>query len=254
MKSETTTPCFDLTRFYASSELRNRALALCIEMGLSAHKIYHSIAVSECALVIADEVEKQLNIKVDKDTCEIGALLHDVGLSLFAADDRPEHCYVGSFVARQAGFSEKIARCIEYHDCGGLCQEYCELINIPRSRPEKKDALPETWEEKIVCYADQIVSQAGEWEVDNWGDDDAPAKASYYYLANPVKYKLGLKLPYDHPQIIRMCDFNKEMRRFIPKERFFNELQPAIQRMIKVQLEAGMPHPFPSCEIWPPKK
>lgn len=244
--------CYDLRKYKSFSPIRHRAISLCVEMGLSAHKIYHSLAVADCAVLIAQEVEKQMGVKVDKDVCEIGALLHDIGLSQFV-DDRPGHDYVGACLAMDAGFSEEIAHCIEYHDCGGLTAEYCKLLDIPHTREDKPDAIPETWEEKIVAYADQIVSQAGEWEVDVWNDDEAPAKASYGYLDAPVHYKYGRRLPYDHPQVARLCEFNKEMRRFMPRE-LFETLRPALDRMVEVQLAAGMPHPFPSCSEWPPKE
>lgn len=247
-------PTYDLSEFKSFSPLRHRALSLCVALGLSPHKIYHSLVIADCALLLCDEVEKQLGVKADRDVCDIGALLHDIGLSQIEADNRPEHCYVGSCIARDAGFGEAVARCIEYHDCGGMVEEYCKLIDVPRSRPEKLDAMPETWEEKIVCYADQIISQAGEWEVDVWNDDFAPAKASYGYLASPVREKLGLRLSYDHPQIVSMCEFNKEMRRFMPKELFESKLRRGIDRMTDWQKQAGMPHPFPSCATWPPEK
>lgn len=239
---------FDLEYFSTFSQERIQALALCAEVELCMYKIRHSMVVADAALMIADEVEKQLNVKLDKRVIEIGALLHDVGISQIDKDDMPEHAYIGAEITRSAGYSEHIARCIELHDGGGFVEEFVSTLNIARS-VDKKDLLPETWEEKIVCYADLIISVEAEAGLDVWEDDYAPAKAIFYYVNSAFKSRMGLEATKDHPQFKYVNEFNKKMRRFAPKEKY-DALRPQIQRMFDSILHAGLVLPFQSLKEW----
>lgn len=247
-------PTFQIENYNGFSDARHRGISLMAEMGLPLYKIHHSIVIADAALMIADEVQSQTAVKVNLETCEIGALLHDVGISQIVSDDMPEHTYIGAHIARAAGFSEEIARCIELHDSAGLVKEYCDLLQLPISCEGNDDLIPRTWEEKIVAYADQIISLEGEWKIDVWNDDMGPARAVYQYLAIPLKIRQGMILPFDHPQITRMIEFNKEMRRFAPRERYERELRQGIERMICTTEAAGIKVPFFSYKEWPPQK
>lgn len=165
-----TKPSYDLSYFMNFSPDRLKAVALMAEVGLPLYKIHHSIVIGDVALLIADGVEKLEGVKVDRYVCEMGALLHDVGISQIQKDDMPEHAFIGAQIARDAGYPEEVARCIELHDFAGLTKEYVEGANLP-CVIEKDDKLPVTWEEKIVAYADMIVSLEGEWFMDVWNDD-----------------------------------------------------------------------------------
>ena len=74
----------------------------------------------------------------------MGALLHDVGISQIQKDDMPEHAFIGAQIARDAGYPEEVARCIELHDFAGLTKEYVEGANLP-CVIDKDDKLPVTW-------------------------------------------------------------------------------------------------------------
>ncbi len=248
-KAPMTFPSYDVSYFKNFSNVRLKCIALLAEVGLPLYKIHHSIVIGDVALLIASEVEKQMGVKVDYEVVEAGALLHDLGISQIITDDMPEHAYIGGQIARAAGFSEEVARCIELHDCAGLVKEYVLALNLPRT-VDKDDMIPETWEEKIVAYADMIISLEGEWQADVWNDDECPAKAYYDYLTTPLRVRQGLMLSKDHPQFAYDIEFNKYMRRFAPRDKY-EELRPRIDRMVKSIKEAGYQIPFPSLSKWP---
>lgn len=239
---------YDLEYYKKFSGERINAVALCAEVGLSLYKIHHSLVVADAALLIADEVEKQNNIRVDKQVVEIGALLHDIGISQINKDDMPEHAYIGAEIARDAGYSEEIARCIELHDGGGFGKEFVSVLNIAKS-VDKDDLLPESWEEKIVCYADLLISVEAEAGLDVWTDDYSPAKAIYYYVNMAYNTRLGIEVSENHPQFNYVNEFNKEMREYAPKEKYLM-LKPQINRMLKSIALAGLELPFPSLKEW----
>lgn len=245
---------FDLSYFNTFSEDRCKALSLLVEMGLVMHKIRHCMVVADTALVIANNVEKELNRAIDKRVVEVGALLHDVGLCNLAFeagknDFLPEHYYIGAEIALQAGYSEEVARCIECHDCGGLVTEVIAALGLP-VHGAKENTLPETWEEKIVAYADTVISVEGEAGCDVWNDDDACAKGLFNYLNVVYINRLGICVNKKHPQFQYINAFNKDMRRFLPKEQYEKQLRPQIQKMNQAQMKAGILLPFPSIKEW----
>ena len=161
-----TKPSYDLSYFMNFSPDRLKAVALMAEVGLPLYKIHHSIVIGDVALLIADGVEKLEGVKVDRYVCEMGALLHDVGISQIQKDDMPEHAFIGAQIARDAGYPEEVARCIELHDFAGLTKEYVEGANL-QCVIDKDDKLPVTWEEKGKKYsAKEFVGVLKEYRED----------------------------------------------------------------------------------------
>jgi len=241
---------YDVSYFRKFSETRLRAISLCAEMGLPLYKIHHSIVIGDAAMLIANEVERQMGVRVDYEIVEAGALLHDVGISQIISDDMPEHAYIGGRIAQDAGFGEKVSRCIELHDCAGFVKEYVLALDLPRT-VAKDDLLPETWEEKIVAYADMIISLEGEWQMDVWNDDTCPARAYFDYISTPLRIRRGLTMSKSHPQFEYDIEFNRSMRRFVPRAKYETLLRPRIDRMVKSIRASGMQVPFPSLAQWP---
>ncbi|MFQ5975510.1 MAG: HDIG domain-containing metalloprotein, partial [Candidatus Hydrothermarchaeales archaeon] len=83
------------------------------ERGCSDSVIKHSIAVSKKACEIGDKVL----IEVDKDLLRLGALFHDIGRCRTHAID---HGVAGAEIARELGYSEKVADIIERHIGAGI--------------------------------------------------------------------------------------------------------------------------------------
>ena len=109
----------------------------------------HSEKVKEIALRIA----KNLKVQTDKDFIINASLLHDIGRfncppnknSLF-------HGIKGSKIMNKEGFP-KIAKVCERHLGAGIDKEQAKRLGLPI-----KDYLPKTIEEKIITFADNLIS------------------------------------------------------------------------------------------------
>jgi uncharacterized protein/tRNA (cytidine56-2'-O)-methyltransferase len=89
-------------------------------------------------------------IKADKDLVNAGSLLHDVGRS---RTHGVKHVSEGVAIARSRNLPESLVRIISRHIAAGLTKEEAGAMGLPDG-----DYMPETIEEKIVCHADNLVS------------------------------------------------------------------------------------------------
>lgn len=120
---------------------------LLLKYKLPKNTIAHSKKVRGIALRVALEIMRN-GYAVDLELVERGALLHDIGRS---ATHGLEHGYSGGKILRKEGAGERVARVVERHVLGGISREEAEKMGLPA-----KDFIPETIEEKIVCYADKF--------------------------------------------------------------------------------------------------
>lgn len=127
---------------------RREALNLLVKAGCSKRVINHCKAVSSLATKIAQAYQKR-GYKVDVQLVEISGLLHDIGRS---KTHTVNHALVGGQIARSQGLPNKVALIIERHAGGGIPKEEAKQLGWPF-----RDYLPQTLEEKIVCYADKRV-------------------------------------------------------------------------------------------------
>ncbi|MEM2341640.1 MAG: TIGR00295 family protein [Candidatus Bathyarchaeia archaeon] len=118
------------------------------KVGCSNDVIKHCEAVAKLAVQIAKECVKN-GIKVDIQLVYIGAILHDIGRS---KTHKVHHAIVGAEIARSMGLPEQVISIIERHVGGGITSEEATKLGWP-----KKNYVPETIEEKIVCYADKLI-------------------------------------------------------------------------------------------------
>ena len=125
---------------------------LLLRAGCSSAVVAHSIAVSRLAVSLAEQV----TIPVELNLVLQGGILHDIGRSKTQGVD---HAIRGVNIARTLGFPEQVVNIIERHIGAGITASEAERLGLPR-----KDYLPQTPEEKIVSYADNLVS--GELETD----------------------------------------------------------------------------------------
>ena len=115
----------------------------------------------------------------------------------------------------------------------------------------QKDSIPRTWEEKIVGYADLVVSMIGELRIDLWHDPAGAAKGEYAYLALVYQRRCGLRFPTDHPQMDYVTKFNQEMIKYCPRS-MYDKFLPGIDRMVEVMEREGMSIPLLSVPVeWP---
>lgn len=123
--------------------------------------LVHSRQVCAKALEVVD---KHGEIPIDRQLLFDGAMLHDIGIYLTYAPGI--HCYgpepylmhgsIGAQLMLKEDRSD-IARICERHTGAGLTA--ADIVNQHLPLPVK-DYLPETWEEKIICYADKFYSKS----------------------------------------------------------------------------------------------
>ena len=89
-------------------------------------------------------------IAVDRELVRQGGLFHDIGRSRTHGIG---HAIAGVEIGSQLGFSSQLINIIERHIGAGITAPEAERLGLP-----KKDYLPLTPEEKIVSYADNLIS------------------------------------------------------------------------------------------------
>lgn len=130
---------------------------------LLVYKIYfnHCVNVTELALLLADLNPK---LKIDRDIIIRGGMLHDIGIVTTNAPDIGcfgdlpylAHTYQGREILEKEGFAD-IAEICERHVGVGLSVQ--DIIEWKLPLPQR-DMLPETMEEKLICYADKFYSKS----------------------------------------------------------------------------------------------
>lgn len=123
---------------------REHALDLLRSVNLISSVKKHSIAVSRKAVEIGMKIKRD---KVNMELIEIGALLHDIGRSKTHGFN---HSLIGGQILKNKGYPKELVLICERHILGGLDADDAESVGLP-----KKDFLPQTIEEKIVCLADK---------------------------------------------------------------------------------------------------
>jgi uncharacterized protein len=134
-----------------SKQLPNREQAIKIlqKNGCPTKVITHCQAVASLAIEIA-EIFKAKNYPVDLELIEAGALLHDIGRS---KTHNVNHAIEGMKLAQTEDLPEAIICIIKRHVGAGITTEEAEQLNWP-----KDNYIPQTLEEKIVCYADKCIN------------------------------------------------------------------------------------------------
>lgn len=121
----------------------------------------HSLCVAERCRRIADACA---HLSIDKPFLYEAAMLHDIGVfrthapSILCCGDAPYLCHglIGAELLRAEGL-ERHALVCERHIGVGLTVDDIEKQNLPLPR---RDMLPLTLEEKLVCYADNFFSKS----------------------------------------------------------------------------------------------
>ena len=140
--------------------------------------------VSKIAVRIARRL-KDKGHDVDVELVEIGAILHDIGRSTTHGTD---HAAVGGEMVRKLGVAETVARIVDRHIGAGIPEDEARALGLPEGV-----YVPETLEEKIVCYADKLI--------DGWREVDISVTVDYF----------AEKIGRDHPAIERLWSLHREM-------------------------------------------
>ena len=111
--------------------------------------IQHCIAVSHVAVNLAKKLQAK-GVEVDLVLVEIGSLLHDIGRS---KTHTVQHAFLGSQIVASFNLSKSLIKIVERHIGSGIPSEEAVKLGLPN-----KDFIPQTLEEKIVSYADKLIS------------------------------------------------------------------------------------------------
>ena len=133
----------------------------------------HSRAVADKALRICD-CHPELHL--DREFVEAAAMLHDIGIiqcdapGIFCHGSQPYICHgiMGAkMISEYSGHSEPsdwldaIARVCQRHTGAGITRAEIMEQQLPLPLPDdgNEPYMPETMEEKLVCYADKFFSK-----------------------------------------------------------------------------------------------
>ena len=120
----------------------------------------HSQSVARKALQI---VSSHPELHLDAQFVEEAAMLHDLGIfrtdapgiQCFGSEPYICHGRLGAEILRKEGY-ERHARVCERHTGAGIT---CKEIIVQGLPLPHQDFLPETMEEKVICYADKFFSK-----------------------------------------------------------------------------------------------
>jgi len=141
----------DIKKYYSTQEPAYKIL------------IKHSEQVKEKALEVAKRVPE---LKPDLKFIEEAAMLHDIGIKFCKAPElgcngnNPyiAHGDIGRNILVKEGYP-KHARVCERHTGVGITLKEINKNQLPL---QKKDLIPETVEEKIICFADKFYTKIPE--------------------------------------------------------------------------------------------
>ena len=153
-------------------------------MGCPGHVVDHCLNVSKIAVRMARRL-KDKGHDVDVELVEIGSILHDIGRSKTHDTD---HGAVGGEMVRQLGIAEPLARIVDRHIGAGIPEDEARALGLPEGV-----YVPETLEEKIVCYADKLIAGWREVDISVTVEDFAE------------------KMGRGHPAIERLWSLHREM-------------------------------------------
>ena len=123
--------------------------------------IAHSSLVAQKAIALA-KAHPELN--VDIDFVGEASLIHDIGVYLcnapgiecYGSEPYIRHGVLGAEIMRREGY-EKHARVCERHTGAGLTKQSILEQGLPLPAV---DLLPQTIEEKLICFADKFFSKS----------------------------------------------------------------------------------------------
>ena len=127
---------------------REQAIEILQRNGCVPKVIAHCQAVASLALELAEKF-KAKNYPVDLALVEAGALLHDLGRS---KTHSVNHAVEGMKLAQAEGLPDAVICIIKRHVGAGITAEEAEWLGWP-----KDNYVPQSLEEKIVCYADKCI-------------------------------------------------------------------------------------------------
>ena len=150
---------------------RDQAIQFLKQSGCRQNVIRHVESVSDLAVEIAGAIRNR-GYPVNVRLVEIGALLHDIGRS---KTHSVHHAVAGAEIAESFGLPQQVVSIIKRHVGGGITAREAKKLGWPRDV-----YIPQTIEEKIVCYADKLVEGSSRISIEKTIDklsQDLPTSA-----------------------------------------------------------------------------
>ncbi len=129
--------------------------------------LQHAALVHDAAVFLAGLFSQQ--VVLDTRILRLGAILHDVGRC--QAERVVQHGVLSGEIMRRAGFPEAAARIAETHIGVGITAEEAVALGLPA-----RDFVPQTLEERIVCYVDNLLSYRSDKDLHQFRDADHVVK------------------------------------------------------------------------------
>ncbi len=129
-----------------------QALALHAKHGSSERVVSHCLTVTAASRTLADALQAK-GRPIDRRAVLAGALLHDIGRSRVQT---VEHGYVGAKILEEEGVDPVVVEIVRRHVGAGISSEEAASLGFP-----KADYIPRTLEQRVVCFADKMVSGDG---------------------------------------------------------------------------------------------
>jgi uncharacterized protein (TIGR00295 family) len=137
---------------------REQAIQILKENYTLPQVINHCLAVTEFALKLTENLRHK-ELEIDAELVEVGSLLHDIGRSKTHTVD---HAVVGGQIAESLGLPESVVNIIKRHVGAGITAAEAQEFGWP-----KGNYMPESIEEKIVCYADKRIERGKVVPIEN---------------------------------------------------------------------------------------
>jgi uncharacterized protein len=166
---------------------REQAIEILQRNGCSDKVIAHCQAVALLALELAEKF-KTKNYSVNLELVEAGALLHDLGRS---KTHSVHHAFEGMKLAQAEGLPEEVICIIKRHVGAGITAEEAEWLGWP-----KDIYVPQSLEEKIVCYADKCIGS----------DERIPVEATIKQLHDQKLYDAAERVRKLHLEITQYLE------------------------------------------------
>lgn len=109
-----------------------------------------SVVIRHCCVVNVVAMALARRCGADLDLVNAASLLHDIGRS---ATHGVNHVAESVRIARERGLPDELVRCIGRHIAAGFTSEEAEALGLP-----KGDYMPMSLEDKVVNFADNLVS------------------------------------------------------------------------------------------------
>lgn len=124
---------------------------------------------AEQVATLAVDLARRCRLGLDENQVRNAAMLHDIGIFLTDApgigchgtEPYIAHGILGAELLRRHGVDEALARVAERHTGAGIDENDIDELKLPLPR---RNLMPETLLEKVVCYADKFYSKSGDMQ------------------------------------------------------------------------------------------